>query len=173
MPPNHASGVLICTCLTFTSARMRVPLPVTPVARRVVRGSAPRGPRRDRSRTAARRGPRGERRGRRRAGMKAPSDTKTYCLLADLLVENCCEQVVHSRYAQLGLQPRTPAHGRPTVAGPTGRHAAGTLLSSKRLKPYVEFFAHSALRHLPAPPRHGTSLPPAHFGDAGRSPTAA
>ena len=33
-------------------------------------------------------------------------------------MRNYCEQVVHSRYLQLGLQP-TPC--RPTVAGPTGR----------------------------------------------------
>ena len=30
-----------------------------------------------------------------------------------------CEQVVHSRYVQ--LDSSTPAHGRPTVVGPTGR----------------------------------------------------
>ena len=32
---------------------------------------------------------------------------------------NYCEQVVHSRYVQLGLQP--VRRGRPTVAGLTGR----------------------------------------------------
>ena len=45
---------------------------------------------------------------------------KTYAhtgIPADLLMGNYCEQLVHSRYVQLGL----PAHSRSTVAWPTGR----------------------------------------------------
>ena len=54
-----------------------------------------------------------------REGRKAQRTYWHIGIPTNLLMGNYCEQAVHSRYVQLGLQPI--AHSRPTVVGPTGR----------------------------------------------------